>query len=293
MTIDRWINLLASITLIEMMLTIGLGTKFSQLLAVLQNWRLVLRAILANYVVVPAAAVGLLFLFNARPMVAAGFVIIAVCPGAPYGPPFTSLAKGDVGDAVGLMVTLAGTSAILAPLLLRWLLPYVTQQQDLHVNTTRMVMTLAVSQFLPLIAGLMVCHRAPSVAQKLQKPASRLCSLLNLALLILILWAQYRMLADIRLTGYVGMLMLVAAALLAGWLLSPPGASNRRTLAVTTAVRNVGVALVIASGSFAGTDAVTATTAYGLFQTIAIALIALVWGKRVCSISTRTELTTA
>ena len=39
-------------------------------------------------------------------------------------------------------------------------------------------------------------------------------------------------------------------------------------MAITTAVRNVGVALVIAGGNFPGTPAVTATTAYGLFQTL-------------------------
>ena len=52
------------------------------------------------------------------------FLICAVCPGAPYGPPFTGMAKGKVGVAVGLMVILAGSSALVAPLLLHGLLPF-------------------------------------------------------------------------------------------------------------------------------------------------------------------------
>ena len=75
------------------------------------------------------------------------------------------------------------------------------------------------------------------------------------------------------------MLALVTLALLAGWVVGESRGSNRKTMAVTTAVRNVGVALVIASSSFAGTAAVTATTAYGLFQTVIIALLALAWGR--------------
>jgi BASS family bile acid:Na+ symporter len=279
MNINQWINLLATVTLMEMMLTIGLGVTIAQLLAVGRNWRVVLRAMLANYVVVPAAAIGLLLLFKATPMVAAGFVIAAVCPGAPYGPPFTSLAKGNVITAVGLMVILAGSSAIVAPLLLRLLLPLVAGGQELQVNAVKMVMTLAVSQFLPLCAGLFVCQKRPALAAKLKKPAGRLCTLLNLALLGIILSVQFRMLAQIRLAGYVGMLSLVTLALLAGWIFGESSSSNRKTMAVTTAVRNVGVALVIASSSFAGTAAVTAATAYGLFQTVAIALLALGWGR--------------
>ena len=282
MSIDQWINRLATITLMEMMLTIGLGATIAELLAVARNGRLLFRAMVANYVVVPAAAIGLLLLFKANPMVAAGIMIAAVCPGAPYGPPFTSLAKGNVIAAVGLMVILAGSSAVIAPVLLRLLLPIVAGGQALQVNVMKMVATLALSQFLPLCIGLFVCQKRPALAAKLKVPAGRICTLLNLVLLGLILSAHFQMLAQIRLAGYLGMSMLVACALSAGWILGESGSANRanrKTLAVTTAVRNVGVALVIVSSSFAGTAAVTATTAYAIFQTVAIALVALAFGK--------------
>ena len=122
--LNRLINLLASITLFEMMAAIGLGVKSADVLRVATDWKLVTKAFLANYVCVPAAAVGLLILFHADPYVAAGFLVAAVCPGAPYGPPFTGLAKGNVVVSVGLMVILAGSSALMAPLLLRLLLPF-------------------------------------------------------------------------------------------------------------------------------------------------------------------------
>ena len=44
---------------------------------------------------------------------------------------------------------------------------------------------------------------------------------------------------------------------------------------------NVGVSLVIATGSFAGTQAVTAATAFAIFQTIIMAVVALGWGRLV------------
>src|SRR5438045_1970050 len=135
MSISQWINLLASVTLIEMMLTIGLGTRLIDLAAVAKDWRLILRALLANYILVPAAAVGLLLLFNASPMVAAGFLIVAVCPGAPYAAPFTALARGNVVAATGLMVILAASSAMAAPLLLRFLLALVEAQSQVNAGT--------------------------------------------------------------------------------------------------------------------------------------------------------------
>ena len=101
MNTDRLINVVAAVTLVELMLTIGLGATLAEVSSVAKDWRGVLRAFVANYVLVPAAAVGLVLLLGAHPMVAAGVMVVAVCPGAPYAPPFTALAKGRVDRAVG------------------------------------------------------------------------------------------------------------------------------------------------------------------------------------------------
>jgi hypothetical protein len=58
-----------------------------------------------------------------------------------------------------------------------------------------------------------------------------------------ILVAQDHLLAEVRLLGFVGMLALLVASLAAGWLLGGPGSDSRKTLALTTSLRNVGVNL--------------------------------------------------
>jgi BASS family bile acid:Na+ symporter len=279
MTTDQIINLLAAVTLFEMMIAIGLSVTFTEVLGVARNWRLLIRAAAANYLGIPAAALGLLLLFNAQPLAAAGLLVVAVCPGAPYGPPFTSLAKGNVVAAVGLMVILAGSSALVAPLLLQFLLPMMADNQPLQINAGKIVTTLLLAQLLPLCIGLAVRQCRPQLADKLKKPANLLTTFLNLIMLGLILVVQFDMLTGIPLRAFGGMFLLLAATLAIGWLLGESGADNRKTLAVTSAVRNAGVGLVIVSGSFPGTPAVTAATAYALVQTIVVALIALGWGR--------------
>jgi BASS family bile acid:Na+ symporter len=287
--LNQLINLLASITLFEMMAAIGMGVSFRDVLRVAADWRLVGKAAVASYVCVPAAAVSLLILFHSEPLVAAGFLVAAVCPGAPYGPPFTGMAKGNVAVSVGLMVILAGSSALLVPLLLQLLLPFVLQflpalPQDsppLAIDGGRVVLTLLAAQFLPLCAGLMLRQWRPALADRLKKPANLVSMVLNLTLLGMILTVQFDMLINIPLRAYGGMLALVLAAAAAGWLLG--GGDNRSAMVMATAVRNVGVSLVIVTGAFAGTRAVVAATAFALFQTIFMALIALGWGRLVHS----------
>jgi BASS family bile acid:Na+ symporter len=283
MSVDQVINILAAVTLIEMMVAIGASVTVAQVIHVAVDWRLVARAGLANYVLVPAAAIGLLLLFGAPPMVAVGFLITAVCPGAPFGPPFTTIAKGSVVAAVGLMVLLAGSSALMAPLLLRILIPLMSSDRTMHLQPGKMTGTLLGAQLLPLCVGIALRHFCPLLAEKLKKPFGKLGILLNLATFGLILGVQFQMMTEIRLTAYLGMLALVIASTAAGWALGGRVSANRTAMAMATGVRNVGVSLVIATGSFAGTAAVTAATAFAVFQTVVMAIIALIWGRMASS----------
>ncbi len=280
MTAAQFINILVPITLIEMMVAIGLGVSFAELAAVARNWRLATKAALANYLCVPAVTVGLLLLFQpADPTVPAGFLILAVCPGAPFAPGCTKLAKGNVAAAVGWMVMLAGSSAIAAPVLLYLLLPLMSGSESLQVDAAKIVVTLLVTQLAPLCLGLGVRHWLPGLASRLQRPANLFSAVLNLATFGLVLVVYFPLLAEIRLRGYVAMSALLVASWAAGWLLGGPGHDNRRALTLTTSLRNVGVGLVIVTGNFGGTAAVTAVLAYGIFEIVGSLLLALAWGR--------------
>jgi BASS family bile acid:Na+ symporter len=281
MSVDRLINVLVTVMLVEMMVAIGLSVTLAELASVVRNWRLVLQAGIANYVVVPAITVALLKMFHpADAMVSAGFLILAACPGAPFGPPCAKIAKGNVPAAVGLMVILAGSSAIIAPLLLGILMPFASSEKSLELDAVEIVVTLCLTQLLPLSIGLGLKQWRPRLAERLKKPANLLSAVLGLVVICVILVAHFPMLAEIRLRGWVGMAALLMASTVTGWLLGGPGSANRKTMALTTNLRNVGVGLVIAASNFPGTAALTATLAYGLFEIIGSLLLAFAWSRR-------------
>jgi len=279
MTLDKAINLLVPITLIEMMIAIGLGVSLREAFAAFRRWGVVVRAMVANYVFVPAATVVLLFLWHANPMISAGFFILAVCPGAAYGPPATRIAGGNVNLAVVLMIILAGSSAIVGPLLLRALLPLAAGDSSVQINLAGMVITLLITQLLPLCAGLAIRNWYPKVAGKMSGSANRLSALLNVATIVLIVVAKYHTFLAIRVRGVLGMLTLLVVSLACGWLVAAVGRDDRKSMTLTTALRNVGIGLVIANSAFAGTPALDAVVAYGLFGVVASLLVASVWSR--------------
>ena len=155
------IRLLNLVALVAIMLSMGLQVKVEVLLDSVRSARRLGLALLANFVLVPAIAIGLLALFQPDPMVSVGFLVLAVCPGAPVGPPITGLARGDLSAAVGLMAILAALSALLAPLLLGFLIPWVAPTSHVAINFLAVVQTLLITQLLPLAVGLGLHRAAP------------------------------------------------------------------------------------------------------------------------------------
>ena len=273
-------SLLNVTALVAIMLSMGMKVTLESLLSSAHRRRLLVLGLIANYVIVPAVTVGLLLLFQAHPMVSAGFLILAVCPGAPLGPPITAIAKGDVPWAISLMLILASLSAFLSPALLSVLLTRIAPDSDLRINSLALVRTLLITQMLPLVMGMGIHHAAPRLTQWIAKPASVLANVLLLALIGLIIATQYETLAGIRLRGWTGMGLLLLASLSFGWICGGQDAAIRKATTVTTATRNAAVALVIVTSNFAGTPAVTAVVAYSLFSTLGALGCALLLGRR-------------
>ena len=120
---------------------------------------------------------------------------------------------------------------------------------------------------------------APNLAEQLLKPANRLSLFLNLSVVGFILATQFQMLVAILGRAYFGMSLLLIASTAAGWILGGPRTDDRKALALTTSLRNVGVGLVIATSGFPRSPAVSAVLAYGLFEILGSVVQAIWWGR--------------
>jgi BASS family bile acid:Na+ symporter len=272
------ITLLNVTALVAIMLAMGMQVKFQAVTGSVRPLHRVGLALVANYILVPAVTIGLLHLFQAAPMISVGFLILAVCPGAPISPPATTIARGNVAWAIGIMVILAGLSAVLSPALLSLLIPRVAPDSDLRIDFLAIVRTLLVAQMFPLAVGLAIHHWLPKLAQKIVRPISAGANVLLLVLVVVILATQYETLATVRPRGWMGMALLFFASLGIGWVCGTDLAI-RKALAVTTAARNAAVGLVIVNNNFPESAAVTAVVAYALVSILGAFGAALLLGK--------------
>src|SRR5213075_776599 len=107
---------------ISSMLGIGLGLSVGEILAPLRNARLVILALVANFIVLPVGAIGLGRVVGLDEPFAIG-LLLASAAGAPFVPKLAQLARGNVAFGVGVMVLLMVVTVGYLPLALPVLLP--------------------------------------------------------------------------------------------------------------------------------------------------------------------------
>lgn len=271
-------KLVATLMLISLTFGAGLEVNREHLFAALKNLGLLGRAFLANFIIVPVLGVLLAKLFRLPPLIATGFLLMAIAPGVPFILAQARKRGGSLGFAVELAVFLPLVSVVTVPLTADLVLPGVTAAE---LPLGQFVVTLLLFQVLPLFIGVAVSHRLPAVAPRLIRIA-HIVFLISVVV-VLVLLAPKLASSVGRVYGSNGlwaMLCLTVLSMVTGWLLGGPAAENRRVLGIGTTLRNIGLCLVLATSTFREPLVASSVLAYLLIQFIVVTLFGTYFTRR-------------
>lgn len=241
-------RLLAAIMLVALTFGAGMQVDRQHLIATLKNVPLLVKALLANFIIVPIAGVLIAKLLQLPPMVATGYLLMAIAPGVPFVLAGVRKKGGRLGLAVELALFLPLLSIVTVPITAQFVLP---PGAAAEIPFGRFIVTLLLFQFVPLMLGILVGERFPAAADKLERPIQIVFLAAVLALLILLaptLGHDVALVYGSR--GMWAMLILVLLSMAVGWWLGGPAREDRRVLGIGTALRNIGLCALIASTSF-------------------------------------------
>ena len=263
------------IFVLSSMLAMGLGLTVSHIITPLRNARLVVLSLLANFVLMPLAAVALAALLRLDQPLGVGLLLLGTAAGAPFLPKLAQIAKGNLAFAVGLMVLLMVVTVGYLPLVLPVLLPGVS------VNPAKIARSLLLLMLLPLAGALAVKARF-AVAAARTKPVLDRVSNLSLILLVLLITAANinNVLAVFGTHGILAGLLFIAVGFGIGWLLGGPGMDTRRVLALGTAQRNIAAALVVGSQSFSDPKVVVMVVVVAIVSLLVLMPLSRLLAKR-------------
>jgi len=227
------------------MMAMGVGFTVRQIIDSLRDVRLVLLALLANFVAMPLGALALDKMLRLDEPLGVGLLLLGAAAGAPFLPKLTELAKGNLPFAVGLMVLMSVGTVAYLPVVLPLLLPGAT------VNSGKIAGWLFLLTLLPLAAGLALRAWREGVAARVKPVLDWVSNVILVPMVLLLAVANIDKILHVFGTrGILAGLLLIALGFGIGWMIGGPGNDRRRTLALGTGQRNIAAALVVASESF-------------------------------------------
>ncbi|BAO45083.1 bile acid:sodium symporter family protein [Thiolapillus brandeum] len=226
------------------MFALGLSLTMPQIVQPLKDRRRVALALLANFVLVPAIAYGILLVIPMDEGVRIGLILLATAAGAPFLPKLAEVARGDIAFSVGLMLLLMVGTIVYLPLVLPYML------QGVEVNAAKIAQSLVILMMIPLALGLFLRARFEGLARKWQSPIVKLSNLALVLLTMLLVVLNFKnILSMIGMEG-VGVVLFLVGALLAGLVLGGRSVAVRNVMGLGTGQRNISAALVVAGQNF-------------------------------------------
>ena len=227
------------------MASMGLSLKLQQITSSLKNTRLVIIALVLNFILVPLVAYGITLLFPLDEPLRIGLILLSTAAGAPFLPKLAETAKGNVAFSVGLMVLLMVVTIIYLPVVLPLLLSGVA------VNPWEIAQSLILLMLLPLALGLLINARYEETAIRLQPVFSQASNTALMLLLVLGLVLNFReMIGLVGSFGILAAVLFLTASLLSGYLRGGKGIEIKSVIGLGTAQRNIAAALIVAGQNF-------------------------------------------
>jgi bile acid:Na+ symporter, BASS family len=230
---------------VSSMLAVGLSLTVGQIVAPLRNARLVILALVANFVLMPLAALLIARVFRLDQPLGVALVLLGGAAGAPFLPKLAGVAKGNLAFSVGLMVLLMVLTVGYMPLVMPLLL------EGVSIDPMEIARSLVVLMLLPLVTGLAVRARFAAAAGRAAPVLNRVSTLSLILMIVLMLVTNLRNIIDLFGTrGVLASIVFLVVGFGLGWLLGGPERDTRSVLAMGTAQRNIAAALVVGGQNF-------------------------------------------
>ncbi len=274
--IPAYVNMLSYLFIVLYMLSVPLETTRGEIIRTFGNLNLMGRALLANFVVIPILGViGVKFL-HLPPEIKTGFLLLAIAPGGLLALQFARVSNGNRVFAVALLFVFCLLAILITPAVV---LLFFHREGAGKLPFAWLILMLCLLIVVPALVGRALQRLIPQHAPKVGLWLGRLS--IVIFIIAAVIAGRYKTPA-IKLMGTNGIaaiVLLIVCSWAVGWLMGGPEIRNRKVLAISTSMRNVGVCLPIASNYFAGTEVAVPMLAFSGIMIPMNMVFALVIGR--------------
>lgn len=271
--IGPWITLLLGV----IMLGMGLTLQPVDFAVIARKPLAFVVGVVAQFVIMPLAAIGLALAFQLPPELLVGVVLVGAAPGGTASNVMVYLAKGDTALSVAMTTASTLLAPVLTPLLVLWL-----AGSYLPVDPWALFQSIILIVLVPVVAGVLLRRLLPRLVERVL-PWLPLVSVVGIALVVLAVVAGSA--SAILSVGLLVALVVIlhnAIGFGLGFLAARAvglDASARRAVAIEVGMQNSGLAAGLAKAHFSPEAALPAAI-FSVWHNVSGSLLAASWSRR-------------
>lgn len=280
MNLQELVGLVLKTSIFLTVFGFGLAASVDDVLYLLKRPGLLVRSLIAMFLVMPLFAIFMARAFDYHRAVEIALVALAISPVPPLLPRRVTKAGGQHSYGLGLMVTATVLSIVFIPLALDVIGRFFDRPFAMGAGAVAKLVVL--SALLPLAVGMVFRAVAPHLAIRVAKPVGLVATVLLaagvLAILVSVFPVAWALIGNGTVLVFVA---FVVVGLAFGHLLGGPDPDERATLALSTACRHPALAIAIAGANFPEEKRVAGAVFLYLILNALVSLPYVAWQRRV------------
>lgn len=268
--------LLLNAILAIVMFSVALDLRVGDFARLLRAPKPVLTGLVSQFLVLPALTFLLILVVQPRASIALGLILVAACPGGNISNFITHRAGGNSALSVSMTAFATVGAVLFTPLNIAFwgglYEPSRALLTSIEIDPIQLALTLVFMLIAPLLIGIFLNTRYPSITARIRRPLQNLSMLIFVAFIVLALAANWGFFLGFA--HYVALLVVLHNGLaLAGGYASARAVGlsefDRRAVMIETGIQNSGLGLVIIFSFFGGLGGMAVVAAFwGIWHAI-------------------------
>lgn len=246
---DLLISVVLPLGLAVIMFSLGIGLTLADFRRVVERgWVFAVGAI-CQIVFIPVVAYLIIMLFGLTGAIAAGVMLLALCPGGVTSNVVTRLAGGDVALSVSLTALVSLASILTVPFLIGWAVTHFMGEDAPEVSVTSLALAMFLITMLPVTLGMLVRHFATPLADRLEPVLIKVASLLFVLIIVAAIASNWSLLVDNVGKFGLALLTLNLATMIGGFLIALAlglTLAEQKTISIEVGIQNGTLGITLA-----------------------------------------------
>lgn len=244
--------LILNVIIALMMFGVSLSLRVEDFQRIIREPKAPAAGMIAQFLLLPALTCLVTVVFNIRPELALGMMLIAACPGGSLSNIMTWVARGNLAASISMTAASSLAATVLTPLNFTfWANVNPATRailRDIDISAGSLLLQILLVLGLPIVLGMVIGARSPKLVAKTDKPLRWL----SLGVFVVFLGIAFSNNAQLFIEKIDTFFLLVvghnAMALVAGWLIARAMKLNQaetRAVTLESGLQNSGLGLVI------------------------------------------------